>query len=326
MPAAELDDINVSGELNMRGLQGQQVDWKGEDGGWYVLISDTADVQITVRLTAPLSQDFPDRQLITAFGLKYHGGHSVIIETKYPHTSQTEGCLDAWYVPCLAENSLRITVDGEVYEGIPVERASLPGDALLTATNLPAQCQPKGDGDIWTNKSPQITTGHTEIGAKQPQQQQQLVEAGVGARRSRESFSAWASGWSASTVAPTWCAEFLEGAGAEGTLKYKGKHAVLRIETPALTVRLHHGTSWQEGGAIEDDSGFLPGLEFWKMDVHLESYSLNPTVTGILGETMHPVLDGSGRAIMFGPGALRGEVDDYRVSGPLSTDFEFFKE
>lgn len=59
----------------MISFRGQTIDWKGEDGGWYVLLSDTVDMQMSVRLAAPLSKDLPDRQLITGVGIKYQNGH-----------------------------------------------------------------------------------------------------------------------------------------------------------------------------------------------------------------------------------------------------------
>lgn len=55
------------------------------------------------------------------------------------------------------------------------------------------------------------------------------------------------------------------------------------------------------------------------MDVHVERYKLDEnTVTGILGETMRPVYDKDGVPVTWGPHAMRGEVEDYRVSGPLA--------
>ena len=58
------------------------------------------------------------------------------------------------------------------------------------------------------------------------------------------------------------------------------------------------------------------------MDVGLDGLSLdNESLTGILGETARPVLDKDGYKIMQGHGAIRGTVEDYRVSSPLGTDF-----
>lgn len=77
-----------------------------------------------------------------------------------------------------------------------------------------------------------------------------------------------------------------------------------------------------KGGEILEDGRVLPELEFWQMDIHLEGLNVDPNiVTGILGETMRPVLDGQGKPVMTGVEALRGEVKDFRVSGALMSDF-----
>lgn len=286
----------------MVGFQGQRIDWKGEDGGWYVLLNDD-DVQLSVRLTAPLVEEFPDRQLMTAVAMKYGDGHSVIIETKEPYSTETEGCPDDWYTPCLAENALRIIVDGKEHLAVPTERSSLPGDATITASNLPAECQPYGGDLIWANTFAQMCAQR---------------------RVSESSFIDWVSSWSESTAAPGWCDKFLAEAGVEGALMYSSKHAVFSIDTPALAVRVHHGTNHQGSEAL-DDGRVLPELEFWQMNVYVEHLDVNAdTVTGILGETARPVLDEAGLPIMYGSAALRGEVEDYRISGPLATDFKHF--
>lgn len=83
----------------------------------------------------------------------------------------------------------------------------------------------------------------------------------------------------------------------------------------------NHRTNPQGREELDDGRtlpGTLPELEFWQMDVHIEWFDLNGnTITGILGESMYPVLDKAGHAIMSGADALRGEVKDYRISDPL---------
>ena len=92
--------------------------------------------------------------------------------------------------------------------------------------------------------------------------------------------------------------------------------------TPAVTVRLNVGTNYQGGGEVDWDGHVLPDLEFWQMDVGLHGLSLdNESLSGILGETARPVLDEDGHEVMEGYDAFRGTVEDYRVSGPLGTDF-----
>lgn len=209
----------------MIGFHGQKIDWKGRDGAWYAIVSDGPDLQMSVRVTAPLAEEFPDIQLITGFALKYEDGHSIVIETNDPYTTQTGGCPDGFAGRCLAENSLKITVDGEGYPALPVERAPLPGRAHMTALNLPAECQPYGSDITFTDNSVEVA-----------RRQLSTKLAGV---------EEWVSGWSPSTALPLWCDRFVSGSGAGNLLNHQSKHAVFQIATTSLAVRLHHGTNHQ---------------------------------------------------------------------------------
>lgn len=284
----------------MHGLRGQVIDWFGVDGAWYDVLSDGEDLHVSVRVTAPLAKEYPDRQLITGFALRYASGHSLVIQVKRPYTTETEGCPSDWFAPCLSENSLLIAMDGAEQEAVVAERNPLAGDGFITAVNMPAECQPYGGDIIWAETAIQINSRR-----RLPM--------------THYSFTEWASEWSESTAAPAWCRKFLEEAGVDGVLKYHGKHTVFRIETPALTVRLHHGVNHQ-GGEVLHDGRILPEMEFWQMDMHLEWYDVDAaTVTGILGETIRPVLDTAGVPILYGAEAMRGNVEDYRIPGPLIT-------
>ena len=67
---------------HMQGLRGQTIDWSGVDGGWYCLITDdNANIHVNVRLTAPLPEEFPNRQLITGLSILSEGS-SLVIEVK----------------------------------------------------------------------------------------------------------------------------------------------------------------------------------------------------------------------------------------------------
>ena len=68
----------------MKGLRGQKIDWSGIDGGWYNMVKDdTVNLHVNVRVTAPLPEEFPDRQLITGLSVLSEG-HSLVIEVKNP--------------------------------------------------------------------------------------------------------------------------------------------------------------------------------------------------------------------------------------------------
>lgn len=287
---------------HMRGFEGQAINWKGEDGGWYALLSDSNDLQLNVRVTSPLREDFPERQQMTGVAIKYRDNHSLVIETKHPYsTAMIEDCPQGSLLPCLSENAVRITVDGVEQRAVPTESTHLPGGAVMMAMNLPPECQPYGGDVIWAETFAKMTS-------------RRLVEQ-------PRTFPEWVGTWSSSSAAPTWCKKFLEEKGTDGALTTRSKHSVFRIQTPAFTMRLHHGTNHQ-GDEVLADGRIAPALEFWQMDLHLEWYDLNKeTVTGMLGETMRPVLDEDGSPIMSGNRAMRGTTEDYRVSAPLASDF-----
>lgn len=286
----------------MVGVRGQHIDWAGEDKGWYALVHDGPQAQIAVRLTAPLSTEFPDRQLITGVSVLSWGGHSLVIEAKDPYTTKTEGCPTS--SPCIGDGSLRILVDGQESTAFvsPGDDIQLHGGMEISAVNLPAECRPFGADILWG----------------------QIFEAM--ARRQLSSVNElglidWARKWTSKTAAPSWCNKFLDEEGLDGVLAHQSNHAVFRIKTPHFSLRLHHGINHQ-GGEVIPDGRILPDLNFWQMDLDLESANVNlATVTGILGETARHVFDADGSPIMSGLEALGASVEDFRLSGPLSTDF-----
>ncbi|CAM9798188.1 unnamed protein product [Laminaria digitata] len=50
----------------MVGLLGQTIDWAGADSAWSCLFSEGSDTHVNVRLSAPMPEEFPDRQVISA--------------------------------------------------------------------------------------------------------------------------------------------------------------------------------------------------------------------------------------------------------------------
>ena len=102
---------------HMKGLRGQKIDWSGIDGEWYNMVKDdNAGFHVNVRVTAPLREEFPDRQLITGLSVLSEG-HSLVVEVKNPYDVRTNGCLQE-ISPCLADGGLRAIVDGEEVEGL----------------------------------------------------------------------------------------------------------------------------------------------------------------------------------------------------------------
>lgn len=286
----------------MRGLRGQRIDWSGEDGGWYSLIKDDgADLHVNVRLTAPLPDEFPNRQLITGLAI-VSDGESLVIEVKNPYTTQTDGCPEG-VSPCLANGGLRAVVNGEEMDHVLRFSRHVPvanGMIAVSGSNLPVECRQFGGDKIWARMYEEMIQGSRRLGT---------VNA---------SLEEWILSFR-NMAAPDWCTKFV----SENDLAdLQSVHAIFKIDTPTVTVRLNAGINYQGDGQLDWDGRVLPDLEFWQMDVGLEGLDIeSPSLSGILGETARPTYDEHGRAIMEGLGAVRGTVEDYRVFGPLGTHF-----
>ena len=286
----------------MEGLRGQRIDWSGVDGGWYSLIKDDdAELNINVRVTAPLPDDFPDRQLITGLAITSEG-HSLVIEVKDPYSIDTDGCPES-VSPCLANGGLRIVVDGEqeMDELLQFSRQVPVADGVITlsASNLPAQCRQFGGDKIWAAMYQEMLAGRRRLADD-------------------ESLEHWILRFD-HMAAPSWCAKYI----AENDLaSLQSTHAIFKIETRTVTVRLNAGVNYQADGELDWDGRALPALEFWQMDVGMDGLDTeNPALSGLLGETARPVYDEHGKAVMKGFDAFRGTVEDYRVSSPLGIHF-----
>lgn len=284
----------------MKGLRGQKIDWSGIDGGWYNLIKDDdAHLHVNVRLTAPLPEAFPDRQLVTAVSVLSEG-HSLVIEVNNPYDTNTNGC-PRGISPCLANGGLRAVVDRKETEGVlRFLRDEYVVDGIaVSASNLPAECRQFGGDKIWARMHDEMLQSTRAL-------------------TTEELFEDWILRFD-DMAAPEWCARYID---EHNLADLQSIHAVFKLVTSTVTVRLNVGTNYQGGGELDWDGRVLPDLEFWQMDVGLDGLSLdNESLSGILGETARPVLDEDGVEVMEGPEAYRGAVGDYRVSGPLGTYF-----
>ena len=74
----------------MVGLLGQKIDWAGVDSAWYCLITDGPNFHVNVRVSAPMPEEFPDRQLISGLSiLSDDGRSSLVVEVKDPYSTVT---------------------------------------------------------------------------------------------------------------------------------------------------------------------------------------------------------------------------------------------
>ena len=284
----------------MQGLRGQKINWSGVDGGWYSLIADsTVNLHVNVRLTAPLPEEFPTRQLVTGVSVMTEG-KSFVLEVKNAYTIETPGCPEGVAV-CLADGGLQTFVDGEKTADsllVPMRDEIVTEGIEVSATNLPIECRQFGGQRLWAKMYAEMLRGGREL--------------------SNETFEEWVLGFDR-MAAPGWCAEYISLNGLEDV---QSIHTVFKIVTPIVDVRLNVGLGFQTSGGVAWDGRVLPYMDFWQMDVGLTGLILdNEHLSGILGETARPVFDENGREIMKGYGAFRGSVEDYRVSDALGTDF-----
>eukprot|EP00904_Undaria_pinnatifida_P010969 jgi/Undpi1/7001/HiC_scaffold_21.g09475.m1 len=291
---------SLCGDPHMQGLLGQQIDWSGIDNSWYCMVSDvTNSINVNVRLNAPLPEEFPDRQLITGVSV-ISQGHSLVIEVTNPYDVKTDGC-PSDVSPCLSNGGLRAMVDGEeVDDLLRFSRDEYVTDGIaVSASNLPVECRQFGGDTIWARMYNEMLQGQRELSVK-------------------ENFEDWILRFD-HMAAPDWCVQYVA---QHHLADVQSIYSVFKIVTSSVTVRLNVGTNFQGNGDLDWDGRVLPDLEFWQMDVGLDGLSLeSESLTGILGETARPVLDKEGRKVMQGYEAIRGTVEDYRVSCSLSTDF-----
>ena len=284
----------------MQGLRGQHIDWSGEDGGWYCLVKDAdADFHVNVRLTAPLLEEFPNRQLVTGVSV-ISDGTSLVVEVKDPYTTLTSGCPIGEEV-CLANGGLRAIVNGGEANHIliPTRDAYVTEAIDVSSSNLPVECRQFGGDKLWARMYAEMLLGRRQLRS--------------------ESFEDWVLSFD-QMAAPGWCAKYIA---EHGLSEVQSIHAILKIMTPTgVDVRLNAGLGYQTYGELNWDGRVLPEMEFWQMDVGLDGLAIdNPRLSGILGETARPVVGDDGHEVLEGEGAFRGSVEDYRVSGPLGTDF-----
>ena len=290
----------MCGDPHVQGPRGQQIDWSEIDNSWYCMVSDDTDsINVNVRLNAPLPEDFPDRQLITGL-IVMSQGHSLVIEVTNQYEVNTDGCHPNMSL-CLSNGGLRAMVDGEEVDDLLwFSRDEYVTDGIaVSASNPPVECRQFGGDKMWARRYGEMLQGQRELAVE-------------------ESFEDWILRFD-HMAAPDWCAQYV----AQNHLAdVQSICSVFKIVTSSVTVRLNVGTNFQGNGELDWDGRVLPDVEFRRMDVGLDGLSLeSESLTGFLDETACPVLDKDGLKVMQGYGAIRGTVEDYRMSSALSTDF-----
>ncbi|CAM9500523.1 unnamed protein product [Ectocarpus sp. 8 AP-2014] len=286
----------------MTGFLGQKFDFTGEDGGYYALISDFPNMHMNMRVTSPVPS-LPEITYITGLSLLTTDAngeiHSIVIEVKNPH--DIESACPAGVSPCLADGSLKVTLDGKE-ELSAAGSVALADDVTVTAVNLPGACRSFGFEHYWERKK--------------------LENARHGRHLGEQSMGDWLLGDPTATNMDE-CTEYVAQAEGQagGLFTHQSEHASFQIVTPTATVRLSHGRLHQI--ATRDPTGRfdLPDHITWQMNMGIDHNDVSYSATGILGETSTPTKDAYGQDIMSGMEAIRGSEEDYRVAGPLDVTF-----
>ena len=225
----------ICDDPHVQELLGQRIEWAGVSGAWYSFLKDVdAGLDVNVRVTAPLEEEFPDRQLVTGVSVLSQG-HSLVIQVKNPSHTATAGCANG-VSPYLADGCLQVVVDGTQRPELlsPSRGLHLPGNMLLFASNLPVECRQFGGDKKWAHMYEEML-----------QDQRTLLT---------EDFEEWVLEHK-DMAAHDWCTKYV----AETGLSHvQSSHAVYKIETPYVTRRLNAGINSQSQGELSWDGRVLP--------------------------------------------------------------------
>jgi len=106
------------------------------------------------------------------------------------------------------------------------------------------------------------------------------------------------------------CAQYVAAAGETGLFDHASEHASFQIMTPTGTIRLSHGRLHQLAMRDPTDRFDLPEHLTWQMNVAIDHHDVSLEATGVLGETVVPVVDQHDKLVMKGMEAIRGSQED----------------
>ena len=102
-----------------------------------------------------------------------------------------------------------------------------------------------------------------------------------------EDFEGWVLEYK-DMAAHDWCTKYVA---EKGLSHVQSSHAVFKIDTPEVTLRLNIGINAQSQGELTSDGRVLPELEVWQMDLGVQGLHRQNNLSGIQGETADPVVD-----------------------------------
>ena len=279
----------------MTGFRGQTFDFTGNDGEWYCLISDLPSIHLNMRVTAPVPS-LPEITYITGLSIVTTDAeglhHDIVIQVANPHS--LESACPTGVSPCLADGALSVFVDRREELIVPGTVSLAPG-VTVSAVNLPGECRSFGFENYWERKK------------------EEYAQA-IGRRLSAERhlMSEWVLGDPTATNMVE-CIEYVAkatAAGDAGMFEHQSEHASFQIVMPSATIRLSHGRLHQLPMRDPTDRFDLPDHTTWQMNIAIDHPGMSPDAKGVLGETLLPTLDDSGKPIMTGMGAIRGSQED----------------
>ncbi|CAM9134386.1 unnamed protein product [Scytosiphon promiscuus] len=295
------------GDPHMTGFHGQRFDFTGEDGFWYALLADDG-LHVNMRVTTPVP-GLPEITYITGLSVLTTGDdglqHSIVIEVKDPHTLSS--ACPAGMPSCLGDGALTVVVDGEEALLTPGTYSVGPG-VTVSAANLPGACRSFGFEKYWERKKVEY------------------AQAGRRLDEKLQDMSEWILGDPTATNLDE-CMEYLARAALDGNgvFAHQSEHVSFQIVTPISTIRLSHGRLHQVSMRDPTDTYDLPDHLTWQMNVAIDQTDVTPDAKGVLGETIVPTVDALGDYIKHGMESIRGEQEDYLVSGPLEVAFALGK-
>eukprot|EP00903_Cladosiphon_okamuranus_P017248 g15893.t1 len=281
----------------MTGFHGQKFDFTGADGDWYALVSALPDIHLNMRVTSPVPS-VPEITCSTGVSVQAADSngvsHNIVITVADPH-SLDSGCPEG-VSPCLAEGALSVELDGEASLLAPGEVKLGPGVAV-SAVNLPGSCRSFGFEQYWERKKAEYAQGRRVL--ESPEGLQDMAQ--------------WILDEPTATnivECEEYVARVLATGGHVGLFAHESEHALFQILTPTGRIRLTHGRLHQLPMRDPTDSFDLPEHLKWQQNLAIDRQDLSPEVTGILSETLVPVLNDEGKPIMQGMEAIRGSQED----------------
>ncbi|CAM9749488.1 unnamed protein product [Choristocarpus tenellus] len=241
---------------------------------------------------------------ITALGMilcgKDGNKHTVEIMVKDSHNLETSCPSD--YV-CLADGALTVLLDSKEIMGPGMFDTG--NGVVVTAANIPGECHPFGFEKYWM--------------AQQDKDENNAIHG----RRLEEVFpmSEWLMRDTLRTN-PRECDLYVKRAAESDSLfDHQSEHTSFQIAFPHLSLRVNHGKINQIAMRDPTDTLDLPDHVAYQMNLAFRKIQLGDDPRGILGETVHPVLNESGAPIMEGPKTLRADEESYRVHCLLCSEF-----